>query len=362
MAFPARPDHWQDLSDLGAPGDDGIDAGAALLRVNAEMFVNAPARDREIIETFETLALGFLPMVDRATLVDIARILAPCEDTPATVLDHLSRHSPEARRIVLERSARLPSLLDRDLLGTRAGRLQLAARSALDSSLVERLLVLREREVEDVLAANPTLAPYEPPFAEIVRRAQDRPALAAILLSRTDLTLEHEAALYLLAPRERRMRIKDGIAAGMESQRVQLIFRLTEHDLCELLTASREGDVQRLEALMSAAFGFPAATEWRCLQIGRHELLALALKALGLADRDAARIFLSLHPALSHSLSAVKELVRAVRDVPSPVALVLVESILGAKALSGCGASLEDARERQALAALACRGYPPDAA
>ena len=42
---------WSDLSDL-----NGADACAALLKVNAEMFVAAPARDRESIETFEALA------------------------------------------------------------------------------------------------------------------------------------------------------------------------------------------------------------------------------------------------------------------------------------------------------------------
>lgn len=356
MASLARPDHWQDLSDLGAPDDGGGDAGAALLRVNAEMFVNAPARDREIIETFEALALGFMPMVDHATLVEIARMLAPCEDTPATVLDYLSRHSADARRILLERSARLTSALDRGLLRTHDGRLRLASHSTADSSLIARLLVLRESEVEERLAANPCVAPADPAFAEIVRRAQNRPALARILLSRTDLSLEQEAALYLHAPRERRMRIRNRIADSIATRCVRISFTLMEHDLCALFAASHEGDVARLEGLMNGTFGFPASTEWRCLQIGRHELLALGLKALGLSEKEATRIFLSLHPALSGSLSAVKELVRTVRDVPCAVALALVESILGAKALSGCAASAEDGRGREMLAALACRG------
>jgi hypothetical protein len=86
--------------------------------------------------------------------------------------------------------------------------------------------------------------------------------------------------------------------------------------------------------LMSTAFGFPASTDWRILQIGRHVLLALALKALGLTDKEAARIFLTVHPALACPLSSIKELVRVVRDTPSPVALALVEAILDVRALS----------------------------
>jgi hypothetical protein len=351
MASPARPDRWPDLSGLGSQDRDGA---AALLKVNAEMFVSAPARDREIIETFETLALGFLPMVSRACLVEIARILAPCEDTPASVLDQLSRQSPEAREIVLARAARLPSPINDKLLATSAGRLQIAGRRDLDATMVDRLLAPHEPEVEDRLAANPDLAPAEPVFAALIRRAKDRPSLAHILLQRSDLILENEAALYLSATRERKARIRDRMATAAAAQRVTLSFRLTEHDVCEFFDAARQGDARRLELLMNAAFGFPAATDWRCLQIGRHELLALALKALGLVEKEATRIFLTLHPALSYPLSAVKDLVRTVRDVPSSVALALVEAILGVEALSGRRTANEDA-ERDAVATFAHR-------
>jgi Uncharacterised protein conserved in bacteria (DUF2336) len=236
---------------------------------------------------------------------------------------------------VLGHATHLPSPLNAKLLGTPDGRLQLASRPALDAQTVERLLVLRESEVEDALAANPEFAPTELAFEEIVRRAQNRPSLAGLLLERSDLTIADEAALYLAASPERRERIRDRLAASAAFQRATLSFKLTEQDIAELLTASMHGDGRQLETLLTAAFGFPASTDWRVLQIGRHTLLALALKALGLAGKEATRILLNVHPAVSHPLSAIKGLVRVVRDVPSPVALALVEAILGVQALSG---------------------------
>lgn len=335
MAFPAKPDRWPDLSSIDDAEANGRDARAALLKVNAEMFVAAPARDREIIETFETLALGFLPAADHATLAEIARILAPCEDTPASVLDHLSRHSPEAREIVLKSAARLPVSCSDTCLGTQDGRLRLAACSAVDPIAVERLLALHEPDVEDHLAANPAFAATEPAFGDLVRRAQDRASLAAILLSRADLPLADEAALYLAATREHRARIRAKVESALPHRRARLSFMLTEHDVAALFAAARHGDVCRFEEMLTGAFGLPAGTEWRILQAGRYELLALALRALGLCDKEATRIFLTLHPVLCRPLSTVKELVRVVRDVPSAVALALVEAILGVQALSG---------------------------
>ncbi|MCB5176317.1 hypothetical protein [Microvirga lenta] len=360
MASLASPDRRPDLSGLDMAETNGTDARAALLKANAEMFVAAPVRDREMIETFEMLALGFLPMVSHATLVEIARILAACEDTPASVLDHLARHSPQARDIVLKGAARLPSPQGDKRLATREGRMRLASRSDIEPALAERLLVLHEDDIDDRLAANAGFVPAEPAFDALVRRAQHRPALAALLLARSDLACAQEAALYLSASPERRAQIRNRIAASLAHRRAKLTFVLTQHDMGEFLDAAKEGDARRLECLMNAALGFPPATDWCCLQIGRHGLLALGLKALGFAHKDAARVFIALHPALSHPLSALKALARIVRDVPSPVALALVESILDVQALSWSEATqraLADAQvDRRAFAALAQRG------
>lgn len=334
MASSANPDLWSDLSGFGSP-DGNSDARAALLRVNAEMFVAAPARDRESIETFETLVLGFLPKADPATLLDLVRILAPCPDTPASILDYLAQHSPDARDIVHRHTAQLRPVPERRQLATPNGRLHLASQSDLDATTIQKLLALRESPVEDALAANPAFAPDNALFTDLLWRARHRPSLASILLERADLPTAGQAALYLAADGERRKAIRERVATSLAHRRVTLSFALSEQDLADLLAAGLKGDDQRFETLLTTLFGFPGSTEWRMLEIGRHRLLALTMKVLGVTQKDAIRIFLSLHPALSYPLSVIKALVQEMRDVPGPIALALIERILDVRTLSG---------------------------
>ncbi|PVE25524.1 hypothetical protein DC522_04140 [Microvirga sp. KLBC 81] len=329
MASSANPGLWSDLSDLS-----GADACAALLKVNADMFVAAPARDRESIETFEALALGFLPKADRTTLREIARILAPCPDTPPSVLDYLLQHVPEARGVILRHQSPPASLPDAMYLATPAGRVHLASQPHLDIATIERILVLREETSEDILATNPAFPSSATAFHQLVRRAIKRPALARILLQRTDLTAAHEACLYLAADGQRRRLIRERVAQTL-APATSPSFRLAEHDVAAFLGAAKDGDIARFERMLSEAFGFPVPAEWRILQIGRHLLLALALKALGFSEKVATRIFLTLHPALSYPLSTIRDLVREKRETSSAVALALVETILGMRALPG---------------------------
>lgn len=338
MASSSNPDLWSGLSGFGSSESATPDMRAALLKVNAEMFVAAPARDRESIETFEALMLGSLPRADADTLLALARILAPCADAPASVLDYLTQHSPEARAVVLQHAAHPPETANRRQLATPAGRLRLASRLDLEPATIRRLLLLGEEPVAEALAANPAVAPDTGSFKLLVQRARFRPALARILLGRDDLSASDAAALYLAADATQRAAICDHVVATLAQRRITLSCALTEEDVGELLAVSRRGDVERLEALLSTFFELSSSVEWRVLELGRHRLLALALKALGMNRRDATRIFLCLHPALSYPLSAIKELAREVRDVPGPVALALVEAILSVKALSGTNA------------------------
>jgi Uncharacterised protein conserved in bacteria (DUF2336) len=336
----AHPDLWSDLSDLGRADLDGADACAALLKLNAEMFVAAPARDRDSIETFEALALGFLPKADAATLLDIAGILAGCEDTPASIRDYLTGVSAETRAVMQCGLSGMSGRTDAKLLAGAAGRLQLALRSDLTPAIAERILVLREAASEDALAANPAFDPFAPVFADLVSRAIDRPSLAGILLTREDLPLSHAARLYLSADEAHRTIIRQRIADALTCRKATISFAMAVHDVDALLDAARRGDAERVEALLTSSFGFPSHVQWRILKLGRHRLLPLALKALDVPEREAIAILLTLHPALAYPLSAIRALVREMRDVPGPVAVALIESILGVRALSGESASL----------------------
>jgi len=335
MASSANPDPWSDLSNLASSDGGNADARTALLKVNAEMFVAAPARDRESIETFEALVLGFLPRTDAFTRRELARILAPCPDTPASILDYIARHSDDVRKPMPQHAIQPLSTSARRLLATAAGRLHLASQPDLDPEVLQDVLALGEDAVEDALAANSAVPSTHPAFERLLRRAHHRPDLARILLGRSDLGAAEEASLYLAANAERRRLIRERLGVLLAHRRLNRSFTLSEQDIGGLVATALSSDAGQLEGQLTALFDFPATTEWRMLETGRHRLLALALTALGVTRRDAMRIFLTLHPALSYPLSAMRELLREMRDVPAPVALVLVESILGAKTLSG---------------------------
>jgi len=328
MAPSANPDPWPDLSALSS-----ADACAALLKVNAQMFAAAPARDRDSIETFEALALGLLPKASGPMLNEIAHLLASCPDTPPSVLDYLRRHASDPHAPP-QRPAAAPRRTVPEL-ATAAGRAHLASRPHLEAATIERILGLHEETSEDSLAANQAFSPTAAGFHHLVRRALDRPALARILLRREDLTALQEASLYLTADSARRIRIRERIARA--ALPMPSAVNLPQQDRVALLAAASDGDVARVERLLTQSFGFPASTEWRIMQLGRHLLLPLALKALGFSRKDAARILLALHPALSYPLSALREKLREMREVPGTIALLLVEAILGAKALSADG-------------------------
>ena len=322
---------WPDLWSVALAEGDPADARAKLLRLHAELFISAPIRDKDAVESFEAIALGFAPHVTQTVLVDVARMVASCPDTPASVLDALAQRFPETRDIVMDLAPRLPPTVVDLLLGTRRDRLALAARPDLDERTLERLLVLHDRDVDEALAANRALLPGDEGFAALIERARSNPALARALLARSDLPVADQAALYLFADMDRRVLIRSQVAASALFQRPHLPFRLAPAKAEELLAAAQRGDVAGFETQLTACFGLPPDVEWRLLERDRHELIALALRALGLEEEDATRIFLTLHPAVSHSVATVFSLVRIARIVARPTALALVEAILAAR-------------------------------
>ncbi len=323
------PTAWPDLSDLSTPGT--AEARAALFRLHVELFVGAPARDGETLASFEAIALGYLPRVDDETRVAVAGLLASCPDTPASVLAFLVARSRETRRIVAAGAPALPREAVDHLLADPESQVALARRPDLDPAAVARLIALYDPAVDAALAGNPALDPLDAAFATLLQRARGDAALARALLARGDLTIMDEAALYLAAGPDRQAGIRERVAATALYQR-SLPFRASAAARLRLLVAAGRGDVAALEAELAAGLGLPAEPAWRSLQAGRHELIALALRALGLDEEDAVRILLTIHPVIAHSGERVFALVRSMRAIARPIALALLEAVLDAPA------------------------------
>jgi hypothetical protein len=323
---------WPDLWDIALSERAPADARATLLTVQAELFASAPVRDREAIASFEAIALGFLPLIDPQTRRSVARLIAPCPDTPGTVLAYLTRASAETRTIVVALAPILPPGAVEILLGSAEGRVLLAVRTDLDAATAERLVSVREGPVDQALAYNRGLDSTDPVMAELLDRARRDPALGRALLKRSDLAVFDEASLFLVADAQQRARIRHRVAGSAFFQRSQLPPRPSEGEVDTLLRLAAGRDVLAFESALTLRLGLPASVEWSLLADRRRDLLALGLLACGLAEEDATRVFLTLHPALSHSVSKVFGLVHLFREVTRSVAVALVEAVLGASA------------------------------
>jgi hypothetical protein len=323
---------WPDLSCLASLArNQDLDVRPVLLRVHADLFAAAPSRDRATIEAFEALALGFLPTVDDATAAIVARKLAPIADTPVRILDALIQRGGEARTAILERSR---------MTAEPTGAVPRRGRAlptpppykTLTFEEVDELLALQDADVDLALARNGYTQLSSAQFEQLVQRARERPLLALTLLERRDLSIGDEAVLYLHADDARRGEIRSRLEPQAALAGRVPPPRADQGAVDMLLDHARALDVGAFEAQLTQMLRLTPAPSWRFQLEPRRELLALALVAAGLAPEECIRIFLTLHPAISRSVRTVFRLAEIARTVPRPVALHLVEAILGASA------------------------------
>jgi hypothetical protein len=327
MSSPVTPD-LSGLASLARHAD--LDLRQVVLRVQTDLFVTAPVRDAATIAAFEAMACGLLPVVDDATAAIVARKLAPLSDTPETVLLLLAARPGECCRAVVELA---PSLSRAVLEAARASGQNLApflaARSDLDHGQVLSLLARDEEAVDLALAANAAVTLRGDVLDTLIARAQLRPDLAAALLSRETLSAADIAPLYLPADERRREHIRAGIHT-VALLRTRYARGFDAFGCERLVEAAGCQDAEAFGARLAAMIGFAPAPEWRFEEPDRHDLLALALLAAGVAEEDAVRIFLTLHPVIARQVDVVFRLVELMRTSSRVAAAYLVEAIVGA--------------------------------
>ncbi|WP_048707845.1 DUF2336 domain-containing protein [Microvirga massiliensis] len=301
---------------------------SALLRAQAELFVGAPARDREVQRSFEALALGLLQRVDRDTAQAVLHTLAACSDTPETVVDYLIQALPGERSWVARTAPKLSNAGVALLMSSSVDRAALAERTDLSEAVYEQLAILAEPQVDLALAANAAIDPESPAFRHLLGRARADDRLAAAILRRDDLTPVDEAALYLAADGARQTEIRTRLASSALFERSRTLPRPEPTAIEALVLAAVEGAMDTVEAELARACRFAYPAPWRFLEPGRGDLLPLGLRAGGFDEDCATRVFLTIHPAISHSVPLVFGMVRTFRSVARPIALALVEAIL----------------------------------
>ncbi|MGY2049983.1 DUF2336 domain-containing protein [Methylobacterium sp. JK268] len=303
-----------------------LDMKPVLLRVQSDLFRTAPARDPGTIRAFEALACGLIPGVDAATAALVAQKLAPLPDTPESVLQLLAAHGGEARDAVLRLSPVLSAaLLDAAGNGPALDAV-IAGRGDLSRAVIDDLTLRDDPAVDLALAGNPAARLDGPALERLVGRARGRPDLAARLVARDDLPPADLAPLYLAAEPPRRRAIRESVASRAA---LRPLSRPAPRGLGEALkTLALRGERGRAEAEIADALGF-GPTAWNFAAPGRHDLLALALRAAGLGEEEAVFLFLRLDPVLGRSVEAVFALTEVFRTTLPATARDLLAAILG---------------------------------
>lgn len=321
---------WPDLSGLASLArNQSLDLRPVLLRIQTDLFVTAPARDRATVEAFEALASGLLRTVDADTAARVARKLSPCPDTPESLLSLLIMCGSEARRAVVEGAPRLPAGLSEALFEAGPDLAEaLSSRPDLDGRSLDRLAGMDHDGVDFSLAMNRRIVLRGQALDLLLERALRRPALAQALLARGDLTAAEEASLYVQADGAQRARIRSRLDTAA-AFRFHATVLAEGTEVAELLALSQLRDHAGFEERLAGCLGLAVVPDWRFCAPARHDLLALALVAAGVPSEAAIQIFLTLDPRIACSVHAVSDLALLARTVPQPVASSIIEATLG---------------------------------
>ena len=279
MRADSAPDHGS--LALLAQRDAAVELRPLLLRVQVQSFASAHRRDAATVASFETIALGLIPLVPDDAVADAARILRDVEDVPASVI------------------AALAERRDRDG-GTRGG----------------------SREPTDLAIAS-SAEPLDPrALADLVDEAAGRPDLAALVLARPEPSVFDRAALYRHADAATRETIRLDLALALATIRPERPACAGETARA-ILALAEAGDPALLIDAVAARIGVGADSLEIVSEAGQ-ELFVFALAAIGLEPQDVTRALLVCGAPLSRSVGCVFRLTRLVQSVSPPVAAYLV--------------------------------------
>lgn len=315
------------LVALGREG--GLNMKPILLRVITDQFVSKPRHPAADIRQYEELALQLIPEADLAVAANVAKRLGAHVDAPPSVIEKLLDRGREVAAAVFASGAPLDraTLADRAEWGSLAEAIAIAGRKNLDAGTAAALARRQETEVLCVLAANKQAPLDAHAISYLLQRGRTDRELGLVLLARTDLRID-KSPLFLLANPEQRAEMlaaaRHAIPAPPGGN-----TRLPQRDLDALadLAAAQNWGLFTIEFAMR--LGCDPRGIQEIIRDKSGEPLAVALAALGMEPADAARIFLSSEPGISHSVDRIRTLTRITSDLPLHGARRLMSAMLG---------------------------------
>ncbi|MEA2759617.1 MAG: hypothetical protein QOH65_2230 [Methylobacteriaceae bacterium] len=299
-----------------------------LLRVITDQFVSKAKHPVADIRQYEELATQLLPQADVPTAVVVAKHLGPHPEAPPSIIEKLLDKDPDVAAALFATPARIEGakLAERAEWGSMAEAVAIAGRKTLDARTAAGLARRQETEVLCALAANRDAPLDAHATAFLLQRGRMDRELGLVLLARTDLNID-KSALFLLANSQQRA---DMLAArnpdhGMRGGGK----RMAQRDLDALadLAAAQKWGLFAIELAMR--LGCDPRGVQAIIRDKSGESLAVALAALGMQPADAARIFLSSEPDISHSVDRIRTLTRIVSDLSVNAARHLMAAMLG---------------------------------
>lgn len=299
-----------------------LDLKPVILRVQTDLYLRAPRRDRAVRETFAALACGLIPTVDEETLRIVAEKLRDHPETPPPVLEALAARGHGAV------PAAEPDTPDRGDDAPLAAMLtaRLASLPSLRRGAIEDLSCDGRPEVDFALALNQAVTLAGEPLRRLVARARRTADLARIILKRPDVAPADLTPLYLHADPA----MREAIVAAVEATAGLRPCPPVPRGLGAALTAlSTDRDVPAFVETLAASLGLSADFVTEADEPdARYDLLTLAMRAAGLHEDEAVYVFLTLNQGVARSAQRVSALVAVFRSLSRAAARDLLAALL----------------------------------
>ncbi|MGL4439657.1 MAG: hypothetical protein ACRCUE_10305 [Bosea sp. (in: a-proteobacteria)] len=319
----ARLSAFDDLAAIAQSGGPGL--ARATLKVQTELFAQHAAESNT---EFLPLALTLLPMVDEATIRDIAIKLGPLPQTPAALIEALFAHGGGVAEILIAHAPQVPPHMRQAAAEHCDPRVpaRLAARGDVTEAEQLHLIGRAEPALSLTLAHNNSVILSRAAASCLISAARHDHALAGAILSRSDIDTVALTPLYASAGPLRRADIRNEI----ERRILERGFGRTGRDASEaeqqrLMDASLDGMPELIAEIAVITDRDTDFVSTAALDVSR-EIVALALVGLGLIAENTTRILLRTGDPLARDSRALHALVDIVRTTSRASA----EMIIGA--------------------------------
>ena len=312
--------------------EQGLDMKPILLRVLTDLYVAADHHTPDEVVQFQDIAGTLAGQVDRDSALIAACKLAGYPGTPVAVGEAFVARGDDAARIILADADWLPRtiVLAQAATGDRVLAAAVAARTDVDAPLARLLLARRDPLIDTTLAANTAVSLADDVKQELLLRACDEDAIAAALLSRSDLAGPDRAVLFLRADKAGRRAIIDEMEmVALTSGRSRQTRAAPPEIATGLETAAISGDESAFVSLLALGLGSHPAKVRRLVEDRSGEALAVALVALGISDEVLTRIFMFRDPLIGHSTQKLFGLIDLARRVSWAAAHMITTALLG---------------------------------